>query len=188
MPNMESIDKIIDNYVLKAANDISFAWNYVTGKTKSQLANLTLTIGTMVASTVSVLEGIVDQQGSALMAVPLYLFCAHGLQSLNTRIDNLEAEALEANAKSLEAEKEKQNYCKHGYLFAAVGALFATIPDNTDGVIYPAQFCALYMMSLSASSQIMRADYLPPCKNVLERMYDYVAGLFRKPVPATVKN
>jgi len=166
------------------ANKAVRAYNWTTGKTKADLANKLLTIAPIAESV-----GMIIISPILSTFTPLTLLGSHMAQKENSRLEELELDALDLHAKNSEAEKYK-NYARFfGPILLATGNLLSfSSPFNkaSEG------FCVFGagIVIRGSSYYFMRADPLLPRKNVVRRAVDRLEEILEKhktlpaPVPA----
>lgn len=174
-----------DNALMYGVNKGVKAWNWTTGKTKTNLANSLLTVapvfeGAGLLSINPVIGGIM---------IPMYLLVSHLNQKRNKEQEILEKKAAESQVMlNPENSYEKSNK-KFGLLFAGSAVLNAIPGGRSENDTLRAVF-GIGIGLRSASHYVMRADYLPPRKNVLSRAKDRLVKKLREvnlnPVPQPV--
>lgn len=169
--------KKLDEGILYCVNRAVHAWNWTTGRTRADLANLLQTGGVIAGSLGMILSMAIDKRYFESFVYPLILFGgAHFVQRKNMEIDGLELKALEKEAKSIEVEEFKYN-CKFGGYFTPPLAVIPLLSNGKEldwGHLY-----GVMCLSLGVAFQVMRADYFPPRKNVLARAKDKLAEMLR---------
>jgi len=177
--------KSIDDAVMSGVNSGVRAWNWTTGRTKADLANI------------FVLGGTGTLIGSAAYKHPIigllslaFLYPATSILKRNRRIEKIESDAADSLAQSIEVEFSKRDNKCYGNLFLSCSAiqvmgaygLYAT-SSSFDFVGDSVGF-----LLFGVSYHIMRADYLPPRKNCLSRGYDKFKEKIKNvnPIPTPV--
>jgi len=177
----------IDEFIMYGVNKAVHAWNWITGGTKADLANILSTIGAVTGSTGFVLDGMVDGRPYSMAGFPLLILISHVLQQVNSKVETLESRALEKEAKDFEVEKDKIQYEKAGYALPCMAAGFQFMGDASEDSYSPLPLVNIALLLTGASCHVMRADYLPPRKNALSRakdsLVDVVKSYSKKPAP-----
>jgi hypothetical protein len=128
-------------------------------------------------------------QPLALMTLPLYVGFSHIFQNKNKNIAKLEEKALEKSCLDSDVEYYRKMACPlNGVLWFSTGLLIdfkLSLPPS-------GQYAAFVVDGLRGLSfEVMRADNLPPRKNVFERakekVSDFIEALNRTPVPVPVR-
>jgi len=167
----------LDAALMKGVNAGVRAYNWTTGGTKFELAkNLSMTA--------PVLESIgflnIDPS-SAAICIFNYLAISHIDQRVFEDIDKAERNALGMNALSSFAEKNKNTICRfNGLWWPSIGSYLYFISSRTDGYFVhdrtETNMAILIGNFIRGGSHfIMRADYLPPRKNCVQRGLEKLA-------------
>jgi hypothetical protein len=145
--------KVLDDYVLAATNKAVHAYNWTTGGTKTNLAGVCLDCGAIMASV-----------GTLGFFAVLYIPSRGTALRDFEEIEQKEAAANEQGLKDSEVENAKKDYRNMGYCH--IGASLILKDISTIGSF------GFFLMSFANHS--MRADYLPPQKNCIERLSDLI--------------
>jgi hypothetical protein len=152
-----SLLRRLDDLVLAGANAVVKGWNCATGGTKADLAIGLFHSGSFLASI-----------GSYGILAPPSLYYSYNMHKGFSELERKEAIAAENNLKDYVAEARKKLCAYMGY--ASLGLIPITIR------LFPEQlFSQMIPIGIglhSLSYQLMRADYLPPQKNVFSRLAD----------------
>lgn len=189
---MSDILSKIDEKLLYAANKAVHAYNWVTGGTKSELANGVLSLGLISFAAAGFVTGI----PGGIIGSALILKGAHEEQKENIRFDNLEEKTKEKECLNIEVEARKE-FLKERipYQLAVAGVLGVTsVISSFGGQDTPnleAELVATYgsisMALWSFSDYVMRTNPMPPRKNVFarakDRLVEIVKSYSRKPEP-----
>jgi len=166
------IGKKIDDTVMYGVNKAVHAWNWTTGETKADISNNLLTIAP-----------IVENSGFAmyfphmlLFSLPALLSISHVQQIKNKRIEKLEVKALENGMRDIEVEEYKTTLKGDGYYWGAASGIHVLIPMDDEGTV----IAGIGMGIRGLGCHVMRADYLPPRKNVFSRAKDRLADIVEK--------
>jgi len=158
----------VDSTLMYGANKAVQAWNWTTGRTKSDLANLLMDGFAITGSAGQIVLG-----PQAVVGVPVFLGIAHISQKENIKIDKLEQESAEEGMRHLKVERSKELHKEVGPLKGIMGiALLFPIQSYNIKIKGGSALCASAFAFWGASDYIMRTDYLPPRKNVLRRAKD----------------
>jgi hypothetical protein len=164
----------LDDGIMSLANAAVHAWNWTTGRSKADLANLLFlsAMGTGVYSG-SVSDGLAGAIGSTVISsVPTYQFC-----SRNMRIEEQEKKATNAALKSGDAEIAKawNKYflCPFGLILESVSVIAGLSETSPEPGKFNSRACLnLELGLIGFSFYVTRADYLPPRKNCISRGID----------------
>lgn len=179
--------QVLDDSIMWGAEAAAGTYNWTTGGTKDELANL-------MSSTASVFGflGFISNTELLIQTISPINFALYIDQKRNTRYTKLEIKAIERGAKSLEAEGWK-NSCKfNGYLSGVCSLALiksgysAETPRDALSFYFIGTLCILN----TASGFVMRTDYKPPRKNVLRRAGDAIVEAineYRKPALQPVR-
>jgi len=162
----------LDNYLMGGANNAVQAWNWTTGKTKTDLANLVLNATTITYNSAFALR----HPALLLLSAPIFFPAIHIEQKQNIKQDKLEQKAAESGLKDISAELMKTGRkfagsSKVGFSGTYVPLYMMENPENISGKISAAIMGISFALWASAD-YIMRVDYLPPRKNCLSRAKD----------------
>jgi hypothetical protein len=176
---------------MSGANAAVHAWNFTTGRTKSDLSTLLIGAGalTLMVNTVTNPE----YHCSPLIKFPLYSIMV-GINTIVTpQVESDELNALRNQMKNIEVENYKRNQKLGSFVFASLticsSLLSITYSDfkHKNSEIVEAIGTGL----IAAGLYIISADPLPPRKSLLERGYDklkeIISSYQRKPVYETVR-
>ena len=171
--------RAIDNAIMRGVNGGVRAWNWTTGRTKADLANTMLTIAPILES----VGWINLSQTIGICMTGLCLSHSHHYQKENIKMEEMESKALSIGAMDLEVEKYKSTAHPQPLLWIVTAALFVA-NDHKNGSIVPdrtqTDYCTALGSTIRAGSlYVMRADYLPPQKNILSRAADRTRELLR---------
>lgn len=173
----KSVYERFDTAVMKGINVGVRAWNWTTGMTKADLANVMSTIA-------PVLESIGYANSSrSFIAVPFTILISHTCQKINEKMEQKEAKALERGAKDMEVERDKAQAAMVGPSFLLASATWAVYHKNNGLIVQdttqPDYFTALGNGIMGLSFYVMRADYLPPSKNCITRAWEGTREMLR---------
>jgi hypothetical protein len=190
-----SLFKRLDDVVVSGANATVRAWNYTTGKTKVDLANLLLSGASVAEGFGLVCSGMaypVLYFFTLPVLAPLFFF-NHRDQIRNTEMTTLEQRTAEQGQKHPLVEGFRSSLPFRGYndigWGAAISAFNSPSPSLLhSGAFYTSQGIATGFMLSGASYHIMRAEYLPPRKNMFQRGREKLQATLKKlseeiPVP-----
>jgi hypothetical protein len=170
----------IDNTIMKGVNGGVRAWNWATGGTKADLANKMLTIAPIMDSV-----GWINYSPSFGVFMTGFALCvSHIFQKRNIEIEKQELEALESHAMDMEVEDYKSRAQFDALSWIACGVFWPMGANKRAGTIIPyatqADYCTAFGNVITGGSfYVMRADYMPPRKNVLSRAVDKTMELLR---------
>lgn len=180
----------LDDSLMYLTNHGVKAWNYTTGKTKADLANKALFLAPIAdAAGCLLIPSERTKYLSLGIAVPFQMIYSHYFQKRNMEIEKKEVKALESKCLDIGVEHYKQSEKTWGPAFLLI--------SGTQG--WPTSSQQNYNFGLAAghilrglSCYIMRADYLPPRKNIIVRAMDKLTeqlqALNRVPVPVKIRN
>ncbi len=152
-----------DDAVMSGVNKGVRAWNWTTGKTKTDLAN-SLLIG-----------GAVMNSASSLVTTPINIAFVYFFKRNNDRIE--EAEKISSETKTLDPLTEAyKNYSypllgSLGLLISASGAIIAYNSEKEDSIV-KCSLTSIGEFMWGASFYVMRANPLPPRKSAFSRAKD----------------
>lgn len=178
----------LDGALMKGANATVRAWNWTTGRTKSDLANM------------ANITGLAAIIGGLAIGMPLLLpltlpisLLMHLTNKENTRTDSLELEAREKNCLNMGVEKLKRQYKIMGPIVigtsGALGASCYALSNSLNEEIFSASL-TIGTSVIGVSTYIMRVDSPPPRKNCLRRGLDRLSEIAKEyrptlqPIPA----
>ncbi|MBI2629754.1 hypothetical protein HYW76_01505 [Candidatus Pacearchaeota archaeon] len=181
----------LDNFLLYSAEKAVHAWNWTTGKTKADLANLFCDMKAITFSIGAISSGPL----AGILVTPIVLYAIHRNQLGQRDIEKLEVEALNSSALNHEVVKYKSD-CKAA---SAIGLSFFSCLELLS-FINPkeAEKYHLFgagMLFNSASCYVMRTDYLPPRKSVVKRAKEKLTEMLqeyrekqksKKPIPQPI--
>jgi hypothetical protein len=174
---MSLVEKV-DEILMAGATKTARAWNWTTGRTKADLANTLVYCG---GALISVVVARANPDVGPLVALGT-IYISYDIGKSNKRRETAEVKALESNQKSLAVETWKDVAKVAGPIMLGLGGVLTAIVGKEsikDGAIIGA-----YTGSLTASTYIMRTEYLPPCKSVFARAADKMKAAFATPQPA----
>ena len=173
----------VDNGLMYLTNKAVGAWNWTTGGTKADLANFLLSASGVCAS-----SGIILRNPYFSPFAAGYLVYCHVIQNLNKDMEQKEVAALEHEMLSYRVENRKRDAS-----FLGPFDLSLTASNQLMVQDIPSTFIGAGLGLLGASYYVVRADCIPPRKNVLRRAKDKLEEIiknvregFRAPVPVPV--
>lgn len=175
--------QLVDDTIMAGVNSGVRVWNWTTGRTKADLANMMLTgsaIGLGLGACLFTGEKAVNPlgKGAVLVVGAGGCFVAHMFQRGNIKIEELEGKAMEDSAMSLRAEEMKGEMGVTGCglsLIAGTGLVMASAGSDL-----PLEAIHSGFLAMGVSCYVMRADTVPPRKNALARGLDMTRDLLRK--------
>ena len=171
----------VDDAIMRGANKGVRAWNWTTGRTKADLANLMIDANTLM-------------QAISLMAIDPYLGFGAGVawalvtakdKKRNRLMNELEENALRQGALSIEVEAFKEDRRNMGLPLCVFGActtvaVLTALPYTKDVFrILPSPAGVISMAG--PSCYVMRADNVPRKKNALARGWETYKEWLRAP-------
>jgi hypothetical protein len=174
----------LDDAIMYGANKVVRAWNWTTGKTKADLANLTIVL----AGTLNVAGTYAVNPSDTGLAVLICFMAGKGTPKLHNEIENREERAFYSNCKDIyvEAWKDRTKYL--GPAFSLIGGAAAGIACLDPKIKYSERVSmdlfGIFMGSFSVAGYIMRTDYLPPRKDAFSRGVDKLVELWNQTAPA----
>jgi hypothetical protein len=172
---VEKAYQFLDDRIMEGINLGVKTWNYTTGKTKTDLANGLLTVA-------PILEGSGFFTIFGILGIPLtaaYILMSHDYQIENKKIGELEKQYENSGTIHPIVESWKNDTSQTmGGVFAATSIIntSATLnPLNPEPEGYALIATGNSLRSLS--HYIMRADYIPPGKSILEKARDGIENL-----------
>lgn len=178
----------LDSALMEGVNSGVRAWNWTTGRTKADLANLLLGVTPILDSMSQLVEPNPSKYAMLALLLSTSSIYAHYQQKRNSAMEKIEAKALESNAKSMDVERYNQNnkgfQCPY---WMGLGGVLTAMPSKNCSN----QFIGASDVMRGLSFYVMRADYLPPKKNCLSRAMDKVSDAIAQasqvPVPVPVR-
>ena len=153
-----------DDAFMYGVNKTVKVYNWTTGRTKLDLSNKILIAGTIMAAT----ECLLPDSPIPSFFAPFWVLLGHSYSKRHNEINRKEIDALEKEAKDLSVERQKDIMGVAGHSIGAIGTCGA-LSLSSENLI---NLDALGMAFFGLSEHFMRADYLPPQKNVVSRAYD----------------
>ena len=179
---MAKIYDHVDSAIMKGVNEGVRAWNWTTGRTKSDLANICL-VGTSAFTSVGLIN-MSKPLGYAM--VPIVLLATAAKSYLNKKSELRELSALEKGLKDPVVEGQKELEKEFGRNAIIINSLLSSCGGASTN--YVAEIATGGMLS-AVQSYVMRAENFPKRKNVLSRIADDFSNtvaqykLQRRPVP-----
>ncbi len=164
----------IDRGLVTIANAVVKPYNWATGGTKAQLANRLLD-GLPIGFTINTLNTNIVFGG---VLSPIMLLLTHSMQKQNSYIENRELSAREKNCLDQLVESKKKICTQLALFYGALGIADYVLAcvDKRDGYIIDNKTSdiigAIGWGLASLSNVVMKADYVPPRKSVIERTQD----------------
>lgn len=159
----KSLYEQLDSGIMYSVNLGVQAWNWTTGKTRADLANL-LNMGYI--SLVS--AGIIASPNSSLSSKIIFpsIVTLIGIHTFkrNQTMDREEISAALNSVKNPIVESQKKNCELNGILNTCAGSVLSLRSEN----IYESTG-GIGIISFGLGHYVMRADYLPPRKNCVSR-------------------
>jgi hypothetical protein len=171
---MTNLYERLDNGIMRGVNAGVRAWNWTTGRTRADLANL-FVAGTIIGLSVG---GIYSGSILAIINPALSLALGHQVTKRYREIDEEEVKANNEGLMSFRAEKMKEFASYAGPALIVLNCVGLNISEDVS-----TWFLSGGGFSQGLSFYVMRADYLPPRKNCVSRALDYLAESLRQPVP-----
>ena len=169
----------LDEKLIKGAKEGLKAWNSITGKTKSSLANTLVAASTISAITAFAYDFLGPEKSIVTtptlfgLIAPCTLFIGHCFQKTNTDTEKREQSALERGLLDAEVEKNKKGYHALGLPVLGIALLETAMGyTSTDNTWY---MLAGSSALVSASAYVMRVENLPPQKDYLQRTGETLA-------------
>lgn len=183
----------LDDSLMAGANYSVRAYNWTFGGTKVELANHMLSTGVVVSSVSCMLREVVS---GVLLDLPAFLLFGHIFQIANSKYGKCERNAIDKGFLDPVSEEYKNKTCRimGPCVYMTVPIQYITPREYWDVGGNVADFGASLGFGIVGSSfYVMRADDLPPRKNVFSRLADRAVELYdeyRKPTlrPARVSN
>ena len=156
----------LDNFLVDRANDAVKAWNWTTGRTRADLANLMSGLG---SSSVSAAPFVSENYTFTRTFMPI---CFSSLFLINYFINNYidKKESKLDCIKDLRVEMHKKNSKKMGLLFGILGCANTTeFMSNAENKEMKFIMYGIGDLLISGSHYVMRADYQKPQKDCVRR-------------------
>jgi len=159
----------VDNTIMKGVNAAVRAWNWTTGRTRADLANLMLGVAPIGECT--------GYFGSlSFVGVPFGIVClfgSHYAQKENQEVDSFEKKAAQSGVMDPNVERIRTRHRVMGPSFIGVSGFQASlgfIPKN-ENPEYNAMTSAGHALR-AGSCYVMRTRYLPPRKHCVSLARD----------------
>ena len=168
----------LDNFLVDRANDTVKAWNWTTGRTRADLADILNASGWVMA----VSHYTIQNSPGAILMVPLAAMNIYFQHKNFCRIDENDIRAKNGEALIMNPEVSTRSLKLAGGTTVIAGGFFGATGDPLLGVGFG---------GVGASQYVMRADYLPPRKNVLSRAKDNLAEMvstYRGPITVPIRS
>lgn len=166
----------VDEAIMSGVNKGVKAWNWTTGRTKADLAN----VSNIAATTTYTLYSISSKDIAPYVFLPLVAGVSLVNIKSNIYFEKKEVKALENGLKDMQVEIHKEIAKIEGSMNMGCSAVIFTMPDY--------KFLSLTSLFWGLQDYITRAEYLPPKKNVVSRAADkigeYLRESVRAPLPA----
>jgi len=174
---MKNPIKSIDDVLTSGANAAVHAWNFTTGRTKSDLSTLLIAAG----SSVLIANSLAYPNNLPEITIPVYSLWTLSKTFNDPRVERQEVAATDKQMKDPQVEMYKigQKIC--GYAVGYVATLLFLLstqesnPDHSRSTLLNSVGNGLIAASLLVTS----ADSLPPRKNILSRAYDKLNELVK---------
>jgi hypothetical protein len=158
----------LDNVIMTIADSSVKAWNFVTGKKKSHLANSLNASGCFMTSLGIYQQGIWP-------AIPILALCGYNSFQDNKKIEEKEERALESSVKDSLVGDYKSSCKKLGAIMASLSAatfLTEIIPQarvfNNSGTVFDYALGIGFGL-IAAQNYVMRTEYLPSRRDCITR-------------------
>jgi len=178
----------LDSALMKGVNTGVRAWNWTTGKTKADLANLTFGTGCALFTT----------GGFSNRVFPGFFYAAVSLPQIplkyaeNMDMERREMKAMENSCKDTDVELAKKFNAKVGHIQTLAGLSLGMSEVVTEPTKIGALTTDAGLVLMGMSHHVMRAEYLPPRKHCLARGFDKLKDALKQyapqPQPIPVRN
>jgi len=178
-----SLYEHFDRFMMARTNEAVQAWNWTTGRTRAELADV-LQVSANVCASAHFLQ---RNNAIGYLVVPLFVYGAYASHQVHEKQDKLESKAAQNSLKNMVVENIKQSNKFWSPIFMGVSGLGITTDlasgKNDNFLISTANFL------FGARGYVMRADYLPPKKSIFARAKDYIREAMQQPVlqPVPIK-
>jgi nitrate reductase NapE component len=179
-----------DNFMMRRVNEAVKVWNWTTGRTKADLANMFV-----MASVAIPIVNVAVSGGYSLLAaeVPFGLGAPFRIMT-NKIIERLEKDAIESGLMNPTVEAYKIECRFNGALWSFAYPLatstIALHDRYMEGNMTVYETFTASALMVGASKYVMRADYMPPRKNAFARGFEKLKDMVRtgamQPVPIPV--
>lgn len=174
---IKSAAQYFDDTMMYGAEKTLKAWNFTTGKTKADLANLLVKSGGAIVATGMTI--------SEPLAFPIGLWTLHSTMNLGktyNKMDKLEREAAKQGLKDINVEKAKKFFkgimplvmcITPPSLALSIDFMKNNLPQKAIGQL--GIFAGIFPVAFSG--YVIRADDLPPGKNLFQRIGDKIEDI-----------
>jgi hypothetical protein len=183
---MGKIYEHIDSAIMKSVNEGVRAWNWTTGKTKADLANMCSVGGSAMFS----LASWEAHDPFTCSFIPFFILDAIIKTKMNNDTEHRELNALEKGLKDPVVERRYRTHELHGSVMLGTGSAMIVAPAEKLKEFFLEYGIGSFLIALE--NYTMRAENFPRRKNVFSRALDSLRdslaeyGLNRQ--PARVKN
>jgi hypothetical protein len=167
-----------DKYLAEGANSLVKGWNYVTGKTKSDLA-------CSLSYTADVMRGYATCRSPDLVFFSGFeAHTAWNARKMYRKTDKLEIDSMIQGAIEPELNDHQECYSTTALLYIALGIGLTTIPHFHTARLPQVREVTAWMFFgashffNSAASYVMRADSVQKGKSVLDRLDEQVESVW----------
>ena len=175
----------LDSQIMKGVNKGVKAWNYTTGRTKTDLANLLLYVAPVAES-----AGLIAISSSvAAVFSPIYMYISHSDQKKNKKLEQIENQAI---SQQMMLNPDSPHYMKRKFsslywgAFSLLNGYISFAGEDCEKQLGSALVATGHAIR-SLSHYVARADPLPPGKSIFERagekLNEMISDAVRKPVP-----
>lgn len=178
--------RAFDDAVMSGFNGIVKGWNYLTGDTKAGLANKLLTVSAVCFGA----SGFAESYWRGIRDTAIFSLLNHGIARVNLKTEELEANSSLQGLRHPYVEETKYLLSIVAPIASLAGMFLLGIPAAREAGYMekrknvsetPVFLVGAGLTLLGAAHYVMRADYMPPSKNILERGKEGLANLVRKP-------
>ncbi len=160
-----------DDKLMRGVNLGVRAWNWTTGRTKTDLTNGMLTVAPMLECSGMILSNPIV----SIIYIPCMITLSHCCQKINKEIDALEQKTAESSTMHFESEIYKKYNELYGPGWSSIGLVNDSLSIAGRSLDYSLTGTGYFIRG--ASHYIMRAEHLPPRKNCLRRGMDKLESL-----------
>jgi len=165
--------QIIDDLVMSGVNSGVSAWNYTTGRTKADLAQILMYSGPVGFFSATYFNPIYMITGVISIHV------AAKFSKLSKLTQKLEESASNKDMKNRLVEGTKPLYQIGGYGMQVMAPVHLSLINDETNLVEN-QLAALSFFSMGVASHVMRAEYMPPRKDCIRRGIDKLAEMFKR--------
>ena len=174
---MKNPIRSIDDTLTSGANAAVHAWNFTTGRTRSDLSTLLMAVG----SSVLIVNSVTYPNNLPEITIPVYSLWTLQKSIQDPMMERQEAAAADNQIRNLSIVLYKigQKICGYGMGYLAASLFILSTQHSNPDTSQSSLLNSIGDGLIAASLLITAADSLPPRKNILSRAYDKLNDLIK---------